>query len=106
MIAGLITGVALAMVAPLPALAQSADDSFNPGANGSIHALTMQADGKILVGGDFTSIGGGVRNYIDRLNADGTLGDAFTPVANDRIRSRERYSSSDPGDEKEFHRAD
>ena len=33
-------------------------DSFNPNANSSVESIAVQADGKILVGGLFTSIGG------------------------------------------------
>ena len=68
----------------------SLDTSFNPGANGSVLALAVQADGKILVGGDFTTLGGGgtgttTRNYIGRLNADGSLDTSFDPGANDYV---------------------
>ena len=38
-----------------------------------MYSLAVQADGKILVGGEFTTLGGQTRNYIGRLNADGTL---------------------------------
>src|SRR6266436_1489934 len=66
----------------LAALAQSPfPDSFNPGANGSVFCLAVQADGKILVGGFFTTLGGQSRNYIGRLNADGTLDTGFFPGA-------------------------
>ena len=41
----------------------------------------MQADGKILVGGDFTSVGGQTRNNIARLNPDGSLDASFDPNA-------------------------
>src|SRR5947199_10171369 len=46
-----------------------------------------QADGKILVAGDFTTLGGGgtgttVRNKVGRLNPDGTLDTSFDPGAN------------------------
>jgi len=66
------------------------DTSFNPGANAEITCLALQADGKILVGGSFTTLGGGgtgtvVRNRIARLNPDGTLDTGFDPGANDRI---------------------
>jgi uncharacterized delta-60 repeat protein len=44
----------------------------------------VQADGKILVGGDFTTIGGQTRNRIARLNADGTA-DSFDPDANGQV---------------------
>ena len=38
-------------------------DSFNPNANERIYSITVQADGKILVGGVFTSIGGDSQPY-------------------------------------------
>ena len=44
-----------------------------------------QPDGKIVVGGQFTSIGGVARNCIARLNADGTLDAGFDPVANNFV---------------------
>ena len=47
----------------------------------------MQADGKILVGGDFTSIGGQPRNRIARLDATTGLADSFNPNANDVVDS-------------------
>src|SRR5262249_16170871 len=40
-----------------PALA--ATDGFDPGANGQINAVAIQPDGKIVVGGSFTMLGGG-----------------------------------------------
>jgi len=69
------------------ARAQSPDTSFTPGANGSVLAVAVQADGKILVGGQFTTLGGGgtgttPRNYLGRLNADGSLDTSFNPGAN------------------------
>jgi uncharacterized delta-60 repeat protein len=62
-------------------------DSFNPGANSLVQAIALQPDGKILIGGNFTSVGGGtglatVRNHIARLNPDGTVDMAFDPGAN------------------------
>ena len=44
-------------------------DSFNPNANSDVDSIAVQADGKILVGGDFTNIGGQTRNRIARLDA-------------------------------------
>ena len=75
------------LAASAVARAQSLDTSFNPGANGSVCALAVQPDGKILVGGDFTTLGGGgtgttPRNRIGRLNADGSLDTSFNPGAN------------------------
>jgi uncharacterized delta-60 repeat protein len=43
------------------------------GTNGSVFALAIQPDGKILVGGNFNAIFGQPRHGIARLNADGTL---------------------------------
>ena len=53
----------------------------------SVYAIAVQADGKILVGGDFTSIGGQTRNGIARLDATTGLADSFNPNANDMVFS-------------------
>jgi uncharacterized delta-60 repeat protein len=55
------------------------DVSFNPGtgANSSILACKLQPDGKILIGGAFSTYNGTVANYITRINADGTLDATF-----------------------------
>ena len=45
----------------------------SPGTNGSVFALAVQPDGKILVGGNFNAIFGVPRHGIARLNADGAL---------------------------------
>src|SRR5476651_1246142 len=71
---------------------QSALDGFNPNANGIVRVVVVQPDGKILIGGDFTTLSpnGGVavtRNYIARLNPDGRLDTAFDPNANDIVLS-------------------
>ncbi|MCX6902524.1 MAG: delta-60 repeat domain-containing protein [Verrucomicrobia bacterium] len=42
-------------------------------------SLAVQADGKILVGGYFTTLGGQPCNYLGRLDADGSLDSAFNP---------------------------
>ncbi len=57
------------------------DSSFNSGTNlsGSVSSIVMQEDGKILIGGSFTSIQGEVRNYFARLNSDGSLDTTFQP---------------------------
>jgi uncharacterized delta-60 repeat protein/gliding motility-associated-like protein len=59
----------------------SLDATFNPGAgaNGNVRALYLQPDGKILIVGDFTSYNGTARNYITRLNSDGSLDVTFNP---------------------------
>jgi Domain of unknown function (DUF5122) beta-propeller len=71
---------------------QSARDGFDPNANGAVRVVVVQPDGKILIGGEFTTlspIGGGIvtRNYIARLNPSGTLDLAFNPNANGPVES-------------------
>lgn len=55
------------------------DQSFNigSGANGNVRAIVEQADGKILVGGDFTFFNGQSANRLLRLNADGNIDLSF-----------------------------
>ena len=70
--------------------AQQAVDDFNPNADGIVRVTTVQPDGKILVGGIFTSVApnGGPsvpRNRIARFNPDGTLDTAFNPNANSDV---------------------
>ena len=48
-----------------------------PGFNGTVSAIATQTDGKILVGGSFTSYKGVTENRIIRLNSDGTKDNSF-----------------------------
>lgn len=59
----------------------SLDTSFNPGTgrNRWVDTTAIQADGKILIGGDFTSYNGTSINRIARLNEDGSLDTSFNP---------------------------
>jgi uncharacterized delta-60 repeat protein len=50
---------------------------FNSGFNNYVTSITLQPDGKILVGGDFTTYNGATRNRIIRLNSDGTIDNTF-----------------------------
>jgi uncharacterized delta-60 repeat protein len=77
--------VALLVCLPSTSRAQLVD-SFDPNANNDVRVLAVQADGKILVGGFFTSIGGQTRNRIARLNPDGSLDTSFDPNANSDVR--------------------
>jgi uncharacterized delta-60 repeat protein len=55
------------------------DNTFNIGSgfNGFVYPITLQPDGKILVGGGFTSYSGVTRNCMVRLNSDGTIDNTF-----------------------------
>jgi uncharacterized delta-60 repeat protein len=59
----------------------SLDSSFNPGTgpNGGVSSIAVQSDGKVLIGGYFTTVNGANRNRIARLNANGSLDSSFNP---------------------------
>lgn len=60
------------------------DPGFDVGAGvagGTATTLALQADGKILVGGNFTSVRGRAQPFLARLNADGTVDGSFVPPA-------------------------
>lgn len=65
--------------------AGSVDVTFNTGggfvgrAQFIVGCLFVQRDGKIVVGGEFTSFDGVARNGIVRLNSDGSLDQTFDP---------------------------
>jgi uncharacterized delta-60 repeat protein len=56
------------------------DPTFNSlnGFNGAVRKVCLQTDGKIIVGGDFSSYNSTPVNRICRLNSDGTLDLSFT----------------------------
>lgn len=70
-------------LAPVFAADGDLDTTFNTnigtGPNGSVKAITLQSDGKILIGGSFSSVGGTSRSKIARINTDGTLDTGFVP---------------------------
>lgn len=53
----------------------------NTGADATVRAIALQPDGKIIIGGDFTTAGGAARNRIARLDTDGSIDTAFNPGA-------------------------
>lgn len=59
----------------------SLDETFNPGlgANNTIFDIELQNDGKILIGGFFTSYNNTPRKYLARINSDGSLDSNFNP---------------------------
>lgn len=74
------------------AFAQSAIDGFNPNVDGIVHAVATQPDGKILVGGQFTSFRGRdghpqERRNLARLNVDGSIDDSFAPQPDGPVRT-------------------
>jgi uncharacterized delta-60 repeat protein len=63
--------------------------SFNPsfGANNLVYTGALQPDGKIIAGGDFTTVNGVNRSFLGRFNADGSLDSTFLPNANAPVYS-------------------
>jgi uncharacterized delta-60 repeat protein len=58
------------------------DQSFPAGSgpNNNVYFIDPQAEGTILIGGDFTAVGGTNINRVARLRADGSVDDTFLPV--------------------------
>ncbi|WP_158277299.1 hypothetical protein [Opitutus sp. ER46] len=71
----------LARVLPNGAL----DTAFQLDEGGRVLASIVQEDGKIVIGGSFTSVGGVPRAYIARLNTDGSLDTTYNPELNGRV---------------------
>ena len=66
------SGLILTMTANVNVQGQLAD-TFNPNPDSSVFAIKIQADGKILIGGFFTNVGGQPRSRIARFNPDGNI---------------------------------
>ena len=47
--------------------------------DGKVNAMSLDSNGKLVVGGDFTDYNGTTRNNLARLNADGTVDVGFDP---------------------------
>jgi uncharacterized delta-60 repeat protein len=85
----LINGVTMTGVARLNADG-TLDTSFaNPMFTSiyQIYSIAVQPDGKVIVGGYFSNVGGVTRNNLVRLNANGTVDDSFNPVLNGDVKS-------------------
>lgn len=61
------------------------DLSFNPDVDGIVWSMITQPNGKVIIGGDFNTVGGVTRNHLARLNADGTLDSSFNPNVNELV---------------------
>ena len=68
----------------------SVDPNFNPVTlNGFVYGVALQSDGKILIGGSFTTINGAiVSSSLARLNANGSVDSSFQATGFSRINGR------------------
>ncbi len=68
-------------------IAQSAQDGFDPNVNGTVHAVARLDDGKLLIGGDFSSVGGVFQTRLARLHPDGRRDSSFgNPITGGSVR--------------------
>jgi len=74
--------------------AVSVVDGFDPNANGGVNSIAVQSDGKILVGGLFSSIGGQTRNRIARLSMDDAALQELSITSDDTTLNWTRSQSS------------
>ena len=58
----------------------SKDMGFSVTSNNQVYTCAIQNDGKIIIGGNFTTINGVTKKGIARLNSDGSLDLSFDPV--------------------------
>ncbi|MCX7721446.1 MAG: immunoglobulin domain-containing protein [Verrucomicrobiae bacterium] len=79
-VASNIFGTATSAMAYLVVNLTEPDTGFNPGANGPVHCLALQPDGRIIVGGEFTRLGGADRSYLGRLAPNGAVDPTFSPI--------------------------
>src|SRR5262249_31984733 len=61
----------------------SLDTAYDPNAgfNAAVHALALQEDGNLLVGGEFTQANGLNRRRMARLNPDGSIDQTFSSTS-------------------------
>jgi uncharacterized delta-60 repeat protein len=80
--AGLLLVCIAALFGAKPSWAQSVvENSFNPQFNGFISTIAVQSDGKVLAGGNFTSVNSSAHSFLVRLNADGSVDSTFAPAS-------------------------
>ena len=63
------------------------DTGYTLNASAKVNTIHQAADGKIYVGGYFTTIGGESKSYLARLNSDGTLDTGYTVNANNVLKT-------------------
>lgn len=83
----LAAALGLVVGATVSAWAQTLDPEFNPNVTGHVWVIREQLDGKLIIGGDFTHVGGIQRSNLARLYADGTLDPSFNPGTNGRVQA-------------------
>ena len=75
----------------------SLDTSFaqNLVVNNTVTSVAVQADGKVIVGGNFSQVGGGAKLGLAKFNANGSLDSSFSPYVNFPASVSEVYLQTD-----------
>src|SRR5215211_6532659 len=81
----LLRTATLVIVAAAAGLAQDVRAAFDPNCNGRVFTVALQRDGKILIGGEFTTVGGIEHNHLARLHSDGSVDSTFTAGADNSV---------------------
>ena len=63
------------------------DDTFTPNVNGNVNALAVQSDGRILLGGDYSTVSGVTRTYLARVLPDGRLDESFAATLDGEVNA-------------------
>ena len=63
------------------------DTGFDPNASLGVYASAQQADGKIVIGGIFTQVGGVSHPRLARVNLDGSLDSSFNPSVSSDVHA-------------------
>ncbi len=61
------------------------DPSFDPSADNTVEAIAVQPDGRVIIAGEFTFVGGAARTHIARLKSDGTLDPTFNADVDNKV---------------------
>lgn len=64
------------------------DTTFNVGSGvtNRVDSIDIQSDGKIILGGNILDYDGTARNYLVRINSDGSIDGGFAPNLNNAVR--------------------
>ena len=74
------------LLAAATARAQSPIDGFDPGANDLVRAIAVDDQGRVYLGGRFTTVSHGIaRARLARLRPDGSVDPGFNPGANNDV---------------------
>jgi len=79
-------GSVTSILGTLTVNAAGLDTNFIANVNGWVAPVVVQTDGKIIIGGGFTAVGGQSRGRVARVNTNGVLDTTFiNPNANDDV---------------------